>query len=250
MTMICPNASIMSTKGKTTLFQIESHKSNYSVPKTITWSEIVLPNSWKLEKICPSKINSLNAEKIVEDINGNVEVIFNKSINVQQSLEVSTSNLKGIYISENHIPHGIYSDEPSFSDMDFKVNTCQFIPNREECSKEFMLPIYNEFRKWYFNNFSKKELLSFKEKYYQYLVSVGCNIPFVEWFQSSGVVQIFVSKESRTWETSDGKTITNKHHPVGNITYGNIEAASFVKIDKKVVVEDLSMVVKQNNYTH
>lgn len=51
---------------------------------------------------------------------------------------------------------------------------------------------------------------------------------------------------------ADGETITNKYPPTKNINYGNIEATAFVKIDdtKKVTLEDLSIIIKQNNYSH
>lgn len=47
------------------------------------------------------------------------------------------------------------------------------------------------------------------------------------------------------------KNIISKHPLVGDIKYGNIEATAFVKVDpKKVTMEDLSTVIKQNNYMH
>lgn len=60
--------------------------------------------------------------------------------------------------------------------------------------------------------------------------------------------KISVNKETRTQDTIEGKTITSKHPPVGNIKYGNIEATSFVKTDNKN--EDIAIIMKQNNYTH
>lgn len=42
MITLCPKAIIAYHKGKTTLFQINSHRSNISVPKTLFWLEIVL----------------------------------------------------------------------------------------------------------------------------------------------------------------------------------------------------------------
>lgn len=60
--------------------------------------------------------------------------------------------------------------------------------------------------------------------------------------------KISVNKETRTQDTIEGKTITSKHAPVGNIKYGNIEATSFVKIDNEN--EDIAIIMKQNNYTH
>lgn len=46
-----------------------------------------------------------------------------------------------------------------------------------------------------------------------------------------------------TWDNYDGKTV-KVSIPLGNITYENIKATSFVKIEK------LSTIINQNNYTH
>lgn len=49
---------------------------------------------------------------------------------------------------------------------------------------------------------------------------------------------------------SDGKNVTNKHPPVGNINYDNIEVIVFVKVEPKKVIEYISIVIKQNNYIY
>lgn len=49
----------------------------------------------------------------------------------------------------------------------------------------------------------------------------------------------------------NGKNIISKHPLVGDIKYRNIEATAFVKVDpKKVTTDDLSTVIKRNNYIH
>lgn len=138
MTTICPNSKIMSHKGKTTLFQIDFNKTNISIPKTITWSEIELPQSWKFERIVSPQVIKRNAEKITENEDGDVEIFFGRP-NSLPSFEASSSCVKGIFVSDQQIPLDIYTDDPSFSLMEFKINTYQFKPNREKCSKEFML---------------------------------------------------------------------------------------------------------------
>lgn len=118
MTSICPNSRIISKKGKTTLFQIDSNKSNISIPKTITWSDIKLPQSWKLEKIVPPPTIKRNAEIITENKDGDVEIFFGRpsisSIPSSENNAATSSSVKGIYISNQQILHGIYTDEPSF----------------------------------------------------------------------------------------------------------------------------------------
>lgn len=97
--------------------------------------------------------------------------------------------------------------------------------------------------------------LKSKEKYYKYLEKIGYKISFFKWFKSyydkNNNMKIYVSKENRVWEMSNVKTVIGKHPPLGNLTYGNIEATAFVKVDeKKLTIEDLSTIMIQNNYTH
>lgn len=122
MTNISPNSRIESHKGKTTLFQIDINKTNISIPKTITWNEIDLPQSWKLENVIPPKILRQTTEKIIKNNNGDIEIIFSRpsvslqpSISNRNSFDEGSSSVKGIYISEHYIPHGIYSDKPTMS---------------------------------------------------------------------------------------------------------------------------------------
>lgn len=145
----------------------------------ITWSKIDLSKSWIIEKISTPRISFRKTEKIIEDRNGDVEIFFNKIEETIMPSEASSSSVKGIFISNQQIPYGIYSDEPSFSEMEFRVNTLNEFLNLEKCSKEFMLPIYKKFRKWHFSTFSPIELESFKEKYYKHLTQRGYEIPFV-----------------------------------------------------------------------
>lgn len=72
------------------------------VPKTLSWADIVLPTSWKLEKTIPPKISLRKPENIIEAIVGVVEIIFDiikETKFVDKSLDNSASNVKGIYVS-------------------------------------------------------------------------------------------------------------------------------------------------------
>lgn len=71
-------------------------------------------------------------------------------------------------------------------------------------------------------------------------------ISFINQFKKHQSFQIQVSRETRIWDMTDGKTITSKYLLVGNIIYGNIKATVFVKIDdsKKVTLEDFYLIIK------
>lgn len=70
-------------------------------------------------------------------------------------------------------------------------------------------------------------------------------------FNHLTLLKLVFSKKTRVQEISNGKSITSKHPRVDNITYDNIKTTSFVKVKtKKLSIEDLSSLIKQNNYTH
>lgn len=129
-------AKLSSTKGKTTLFQVNLNKSIISVSETLFWSEIVLPPSWKLEKIVSPKISIRKADSIIENPESDVEKIFERNketTSTHLSHKSSATSVKGIFISDQQIPRDIYIDEPTFPKMEFHVNMVKFIPNREIC---------------------------------------------------------------------------------------------------------------------
>lgn len=97
--------------------------------------------------------------------------------------------------------------------MNLKINTYTYEPNREECSKEFMLPKHDTFRTWYFKNHTKEQLIKFKDEYYNYLKLIDYEISFVEWYNLKKF-KINVSKKTRRWDTIYGNVITSKHPPV------------------------------------
>lgn len=78
-----------------------------------------------------------------------MKIIFERNktpIENKQCPEIATTSVTGIYVSDHQIPRGVYTGEPSFSEMEFKVNVLHFIHNREKYSTEFMLPKHKQFR--------------------------------------------------------------------------------------------------------
>lgn len=167
MTSIQPNSKFISKKGNTTLFQVDTNKANIQIPKTIKWSEIELPQSWKLEKIIPPKIIKRTTKTIIENSDGDVEIIFGiNSTSTRYTTKennASGSNVAGIIFSEQQIPHGLYTNEPSSSEMEFRINMTKYEPKRRKCSKEFMQPRNKNFRNWYFQTFNNDQLKNIKK---------------------------------------------------------------------------------------
>lgn len=86
-----------------------------------------------------------------------------------------------------------------------------------------MLPKYDNFKTWYFNNHNKEQLIEIKEAYYEYLKILGYEISFVDWYTIYKDKNYMFSKKLEHGICQIVKTITSKHPPVGHIKYGNIE---------------------------
>ncbi|MFQ6624279.1 hypothetical protein Gotur_004284 [Gossypium turneri] len=70
-------------KGETLLIEADTSRSHTTIPGTIQWHEINLPNRWKLEGatdlVAPTPIRSTSLSEISQHQDGIVELLFNKS---------------------------------------------------------------------------------------------------------------------------------------------------------------------------
>lgn len=76
---LVPKAKRFNSKGKITLFEINISKSFLSVTRTLTWSEIKLPDQWALPGAVilePEENTNKNVEQIIETLDENVEILF------------------------------------------------------------------------------------------------------------------------------------------------------------------------------
>ena len=213
---LAPKAKKFDVKGKTTLFEANLAKSFISIPKTISWSEITLPEKWLLPgaKVPSSEKNeNREIEQIVETPDGNVEIYFGQQGRIamfnitnfetlSQSGRASTSSIPtrietedvvGIKESNNQIPHAIYKAKdkigsPTFSDMNFSINVLELNNiqeskiDRNKINNEFNQPKYKVFREWFFKNYSKEKTLEFKDLFYKHLEEHKIILNFVDWF--------------------------------------------------------------------
>lgn len=97
---------ISPTKGETILFQTDLQKSNLSVPKRISWNQVNLPLTWKLEDITPfDPPENTDVSHIQQFSNRNVEISF------QRSRSFRTPPLQSM------IPPSVTSTRPSVSSV-------------------------------------------------------------------------------------------------------------------------------------
>ncbi|RCU34969.1 hypothetical protein DVA76_18530, partial [Acinetobacter baumannii] len=67
------NSIAQSEPGQTILFQSDPSKSNIQVPRAIKWSEVQLPDSWKLTNVTPSQpVQNTHFDTIIQSVDGDV----------------------------------------------------------------------------------------------------------------------------------------------------------------------------------
>nr|KJB81334.1 hypothetical protein B456_013G139500 [Gossypium raimondii] len=73
---------LQSPKGETLLIEIDTLKSHTTIPRTIQWHEINLPNKWKFEgaaePVTSTPIRNTSLSEISQYQDGTVELIFNR----------------------------------------------------------------------------------------------------------------------------------------------------------------------------
>ncbi|KAM7462318.1 hypothetical protein LguiA_030439 [Lonicera macranthoides] len=181
-------------------------------------------------------------------------------------------NFDGIINSQQSIPHGVYSktkNEPdTLSELGFSgkqvmtLTKSEFSYKRTDCNKEFMQEKYNDFRSWFFKEFSHEQQQAFKTAFYEHIDENEQVIPFVTWFYSNygGDYPFICTIDSfKTWKTASGTSIKSFHPFTGSLRIelkGNqaVESNAFstnVRITSSHIgPEDLNKVIKQNNYTN
>ncbi|EOY13822.1 Uncharacterized protein TCM_032477 [Theobroma cacao] len=70
---------IHSSIGETLLIQTDMSRSHTTIPKTIQWHEVQLPNRWKLERVTTLiTIQNIEINQVAEYRDGFVELVFNR----------------------------------------------------------------------------------------------------------------------------------------------------------------------------
>ncbi|KAM7466334.1 hypothetical protein LguiB_013896 [Lonicera macranthoides] len=182
-------------------------------------------------------------------------------------------NFDGIINFQQNIPHGVYSktkNEPdTLSELGFSakqvmtLTKSEFSYKRTDCNKEFMQEKYNDFRSWFFKEFSHEQQQAFKTAFYEHIDENEQVIPFVTWFYNNygGDYPFICTIDSffKTWKTASRTSIKSLHPLTGSLRIelkGNqaLESNAFstnVRITSSHIgPEDLNKVIKQNNYTN
>ena len=82
--------------------------------------------------------------------------------------------------------------------------------------KEFMEPIHDDLRSWFFSKFSEEFRTEIQEAFYEHLSRTQTIEYFCKWFERSffpgGRLSVLVN-HSKTWRKTDGSNFTAVHPP-------------------------------------
>ena len=104
-------------KGETTLFITNMTKANVSLPRTIKWDEVTLPEKWVMDKATPSIPRPTpTIEQFKQDNSGKVEITFNRRNSFSSRIEASRqseyeSARRPFSIKSRSIPVGLSRSE-------------------------------------------------------------------------------------------------------------------------------------------
>ncbi|KAL5166155.1 polyprotein [Glycine soja] len=131
-------------RGETTLFITYMTKVNVSLPRTIKWDEVTLPEKWVMDKATPLVPRPApTIEQIKQDNSGKVEITFNRRNSFSSRIEASRSEYE--------------SARRSFSDT---------------LRKDFYSPENEPQRRWFFQHFK------------EFVERVKINVLFFDWFHA------------------------------------------------------------------
>ncbi|KAL4195596.1 hypothetical protein AMTRI_Chr05g65450 [Amborella trichopoda] len=94
MTTLCPNVLQIDTRGQTIFFQTNMEKSNTIIPKTISWSDIILPQTWSIHNENQPSQNPIQniPDKIIEYTDGNIEIQFTTNNRIMDDASISETS--------------------------------------------------------------------------------------------------------------------------------------------------------------
>ena len=136
-----------------------------------------------------------------------------------------------------------------------KINFSPGSKARQEIKKEFNLPRWEPFRKWFFENFSVKEKTEIQEKFYKYCEKNKNIISFVPWFVANYVEQ-YISVIERNYKLSNGKILKDIYPPQQGfqIEKGDCNFLAFAKLLEDdtlpLTCKQINLLIEQQNYTN
>ncbi|KAG9446364.1 hypothetical protein H6P81_012492 [Aristolochia fimbriata] len=93
---------IASARGKTTLIEYNELSTKTIIPRTLKWDEISFPSTWQItEATAPRPLDNREVEQIIQDAEGNVEIVFAPNIRRKIPLITSEESLQARFRYQN-----------------------------------------------------------------------------------------------------------------------------------------------------
>ncbi|KAG4965724.1 hypothetical protein JHK82_039919 [Glycine max] len=182
-------------RGETTLFITDIKKANVSLPITIKWDEVTLPEKWVMDKATPSIPRPTpTIEQIKQDNFGKVEITFNTRNSFSSKIEASRqseyeSARRSFSVRTRIIPVGLSrfkSHNQLFSINLQGLDTTSSIPRttynqeQEDEQKSIQSPTYSSMHEPY----DGLKIKQIQYKFYEFVERVKINIHFFDWFHA------------------------------------------------------------------
>uniref|UniRef100_A0A0R0JTA5 DUF7746 domain-containing protein n=1 Tax=Glycine max TaxID=3847 RepID=A0A0R0JTA5_SOYBN len=219
-------------RGETTLFITDMTKANVSLPRTIKWDEVTLPEKWVMDKATPSVPRlAPTIEQIKQNNSGKVEITFNRRNSFSSRIEASRSEYE--------------STRRSFSRINLKgVGFFNILKVQKE-------------------NKSKKNSEFFER--------VKINIPFFDWFHAYTIKENLdypwkqdiigdpTTNVITNWQIKDGELIQSELPPATQYQLPKVKdsndkpvmATPFKTkdVNEDITSKDIKSLMEQANYT-
>jgi hypothetical protein len=253
MTTLAPCAKHYTPKGLTTLLQTNPNN-RHTIPKTLKWDEITLPEKWVLSQaVEPKSMDQSEVESLIETPDGDVEITFASKQKAFLQSRPSVSLDSRPRTKPQNVVYATYednSDEPSISDFDINVieldvgfviaiEEDEFEIDKDLLKRELRLQKNRPKMKRYFERVDEPFRLKIRELWHKEMREQRKNIFFFDWYESSQVRHFeeffkrknmikkeqkseaedltVIKKVSTEWETASGNKVDSVHPPFESI---------------------------------
>uniref|UniRef100_A0A0R0GG52 DUF7588 domain-containing protein n=1 Tax=Glycine max TaxID=3847 RepID=A0A0R0GG52_SOYBN len=218
-------------KGETTLFVTDMTKANVSLPRTIKWDEVTLPEKWVMDKttsFVPQPAPTI--EQIKQDNSGKVEITFNRRNSLSSRLEASRyeyeSARRSFSVRTHSIPVGLTRSEShnQFPTVNLQgLDTTSSIPrttynqeqeddqniDKQTLRKDFYSPENEPQRRWFVQHFKGPNRKQIQEKFYEFVERVKINTFMASPFKTKDINEEVTSKDIKS--LMEHANYTNKY---------------------------------------
>ncbi|KAG5069283.1 hypothetical protein JHK85_001660 [Glycine max] len=226
-------------KGETTLFVTDMTKANVSLPRTIKWDEVTLPEKWVMDKATPIEASRFEYESARRSFSVRTRSIPVGLTRSESHNQFPTVNLQGLDTTSSILRTTYNQEQEDDQNID-----------KETLRKEFYSPENEPQRKWFFQHFKGPIKKQIQDKFYEFVERVKINVLFFDWFHA------YTIKENidYPWQQDIiGDPTTNAIWQIKDNDNDRPVMASPFKtkdVNEEVTSKDIKSLMEQANYTN